>query len=214
MGYKKLLKVTKKDVMSVAMSIAHFWTMPASKRPAGRFKAKYDDEWNFLSNLWPHVTGGGLKAEQRFGALRSEHAFLLEERRWETVEHYYQWHHYQYVDPAYADHLVAAYPNAYELKKAAGKGAYQKWSKQSGSTLAEAGRRFDGRKTEWWGVNDDVMRRALRAKFTQNRSLAKALVATGDTELSEQGRGKGEHWTSTGDDALGRMLMELRSELR
>lgn len=186
--------------------------MGPSKRPAGRFKATYDDEWTFLSNLWPSVKGGGLKAEQRFGALRTEHAFELEGRRWSTVEHYYQWHHYQYVDAEYADHLLT-HNDAFELKKAAGKGAYQKWFAERGGSRAEAGRVFDKHKPEWHAVNEAVMHRALKAKFTQNRSLAKALVATAPTPLAEQGRGKGDHWTHTGKNKLGEMLMELRTQL-
>ena len=60
------------------------------------------------------------------------------------------------------------------------------------------------------------MRRAVRAKFVQNRDLAELLLTTGTAELLEDSatdpfwgvgpNGRGENW-------LGRVLMEVREEL-
>lgn len=58
------------------------------------------------------------------------------------------------------------------------------------------------------------MKACLETKFAdpQYRAL---LLSTGDAPLHERPmRGRGNDWTSPGNDWLGRLLMELRSELR
>jgi ribA/ribD-fused uncharacterized protein len=71
----------------------------------------------------------------------------------------------------------------------------------------------------WNEMRIDVMRQVLRSKFTsvQNEHLKERLLDTGDAELIEgntwgdvfwgQVNGQGENW-------LGRLLMELRADLR
>ncbi len=69
----------------------------------------------------------------------------------------------------------------------------------------------------WDNIRVDVMRAVLRAKFTQNPDLAELLLATGTEELVEGNwwhdyfwgvcNGRGENW-------LGRILMEIRTELK
>ncbi len=69
---------------------------------------------------------------------------------------------------------------------------------------------------DWQGAKVEVMRKAVRAKFAQHAELARLLVRTGDATLVEHterdafwgdgGDGSGENW-------LGRILMEIRSEL-
>jgi ribA/ribD-fused uncharacterized protein len=71
----------------------------------------------------------------------------------------------------------------------------------------------------WSKGRYDRMRRVVRAKFGQNPDLAAVLIGTGDARLVEVGtvdneanrrwgevNGKGENW-------LGKILMEVRSEL-
>ncbi|SNS69128.1 hypothetical protein SAMN06893096_106229 [Geodermatophilus pulveris] len=69
---------------------------------------------------------------------------------------------------------------------------------------------------DWMSVRVDVMRTALRAKFTQHPALGVLLVGTGDARLVEAsprdsfwGRGP----RGTGANVLGLLLVELRSEL-
>lgn len=69
----------------------------------------------------------------------------------------------------------------------------------------------------WDEVKVEVMRHLVRAKFRQNSELAAKLLATGDAHLEE-----GNHWgdrfwgvcDDTGLNWLGRILMEVREELR
>jgi len=75
---------------------------------------------------------------------------------------------------------------------------------------------------DWPMVKVPIMRAVVRAKFTQHPELAKMLLATGDAQLIEgntwndavwgcirdqTGAWKGQNW-------LGRILMEVREELR
>jgi N-glycosidase YbiA len=69
----------------------------------------------------------------------------------------------------------------------------------------------------WEGVKDDIMRDALRAKFTQHPQLQALLLATGDAELVEHTTND-RYWADGGDgggkNRLGQLLMELRTQLR
>lgn len=72
-------------------------------------------------------------------------------------------------------------------------------------------------RADWEQVKDDVMMRALRAKFKQHPELAEQLVATGDSILVEATSDDyywGEGTERTGKNMLGILLMQLRNELR
>jgi type I restriction enzyme S subunit len=75
---------------------------------------------------------------------------------------------------------------------------------------------------DWDSVRTKIMRWCLRVKLVQNwKSFGDLLLATGDRPIVEQSR-KDEFWgakeiedgTLTGMNVLGRLLMELREELR
>jgi len=61
------------------------------------------------------------------------------------------------------------------------------------------------------------MRRVVRAKFLQHRHLGDVLVSTGDAEIVEH-TARDSYWGDGGDgkgkNMLGRILMEVRAELR
>ena len=71
----------------------------------------------------------------------------------------------------------------------------------------------------WHQVKVGVMYEIVKAKFMQNEDLKEKLLATGDLELIE-----GNHWgdifwgqnntTWNGENHLGKILMQLRDELR
>lgn len=69
----------------------------------------------------------------------------------------------------------------------------------------------------WEGMKEDIMREALRAKFTQHPQLQALLLATGDAELVEHTTND-RYWADGGDgggrNRLGQLLMELRAQLR
>jgi hypothetical protein len=70
---------------------------------------------------------------------------------------------------------------------------------------------------DWEAVKDDIMREAVRAKFTQHADLRDMLLGTGDCEIvehTERDRYWGDGGDGSGRNMLGRILMEIREELR
>jgi ribA/ribD-fused uncharacterized protein len=116
---------------------------------------------------------------------------------WPTVEHYFQAMKFP-QDSALREKIRAA-----------------RWAGRA-KQLAEANR--DSYSNEWWvSVRDEVMRRALRAKFEQHPDLCSVLLGTGDEELVEH-TSSDNYWGDGGDgtgvNRLGRLLMEIRRERR
>jgi hypothetical protein len=70
---------------------------------------------------------------------------------------------------------------------------------------------------DWEAVKDDIMREAVRAKFTQHAGLQAILLSTGHAEIVEHTTND-SYWGDGGDGSgknmLGRILMEAREELR
>jgi ribA/ribD-fused uncharacterized protein len=70
---------------------------------------------------------------------------------------------------------------------------------------------------DWERVKDEVMREALRAKFTQHQPLKDLLLGTDEAVIVEHtanDRYWGDGGDGTGSNRLGVLLMQLRSELR
>lgn len=70
---------------------------------------------------------------------------------------------------------------------------------------------------DWEAIKDEVMHRAVRAKFESHPELRALLLSTGDEEIVENaphdyywGCGK----DGSGKNMLGRILMKVREELR
>ena len=69
---------------------------------------------------------------------------------------------------------------------------------------------------DWEDIKEQTMYEIVSAKFTQNKNLAKLLLATGDAYLEE-----GNWWHDTtwgvcngiGENKLGKILMRVREEL-
>jgi ribA/ribD-fused uncharacterized protein len=70
---------------------------------------------------------------------------------------------------------------------------------------------------DWEAVKDDVMRSVVRAKFTQHPELKQTLLSTGSANIVEH-TANDSYWGDGGDGSgrnmLGRILMEVREELR
>lgn len=69
---------------------------------------------------------------------------------------------------------------------------------------------------DWFNVNLDVMRYALKCKFTQNPDLAEKLMAY-EGEIVEVNEWNDTFWgvcNGRGKNNLGKLLMELRDDLR
>lgn len=69
---------------------------------------------------------------------------------------------------------------------------------------------------DWESVKDEVMRKAVRAKFTQHEDLRSLLIGTGTARLVEHTTNDA-YWGDGGDGSgrnmLGLILMKLRDEL-
>jgi ribA/ribD-fused uncharacterized protein len=70
---------------------------------------------------------------------------------------------------------------------------------------------------DWETVKIAIMRRGVLAKFTQHAELCAKLLATGDATIVEHNE-RDAYWGDGGDGSghnmLGRILMEVREELR
>ncbi len=70
---------------------------------------------------------------------------------------------------------------------------------------------------DWEAVKVEVMRQAVRAKFTQHEDLRAVLLATDDATLVEHTENDstwGDGGDGSGQNLLGLILMEVRAELR
>jgi ribA/ribD-fused uncharacterized protein len=88
----------------------------------------------------------------------------------------------------------------------------------SASEAANLGRsRTYPLREDWENVKDDIMLKALRAKFTQHTVLKNLLLSTGDSILVEHTKND-KYWADGGDGSglnmLGKLLMKVRDELR
>jgi len=123
---------------------------------------------------------------------------LLKGKLWPTTEHYYQAQKYADTE---TEEIIRQ--------------AYSPMTSKELTRLPEYPPRAD-----WDAVKDDVMRTALRAKFTQHDHLKKLLLDTGDALLVEH-TPNDIYWADGGDggsgrvgqNMLGKLLMELRTEL-
>jgi len=122
--------------------------------------------------------------------------FTLDGKEYPTVEHYFQAMKFP-ANPAFQDQIVAAKTPAA--------------AKKLGSTKVIPIR------TDWDSVREEVMAKAIEAKFTQNEALKALLLSTGTKKLEEAspidsywGTGK----NGKGQNRLGVLLMELRSGLQ
>lgn len=130
-----------------------------------------------------------------FSNFDTRHPIVVEDKIWKSTEHYFQ------------------------AQKYAGT-PYEEMVRQTNTPKEAAAmgrdRSFPLRK-DWEQVKDDVMREAVRAKFTQYPNLRTLLLSTGDAELIEH-TVNDVYWADGGDGSgrnmLGKILMEIRRELK
>lgn len=125
----------------------------------------------------------------------SRHHIYLKDKIWKTSEHYFQAQKFPKTE---FEEKVRLAPTP---KEAANLGR---------------NRKFPLRK-DWEAVKDDIMREALRAKFTQHKDLKKILLETDNAILVEH-TANDNYWGDGGDGSgknmLGKLLMEIREELK
>jgi ribA/ribD-fused uncharacterized protein len=70
---------------------------------------------------------------------------------------------------------------------------------------------------DWDDVKDAIMHKAVTAKFSQHEALRQLLLATGEAEIIEHTKND-SYWGDGGDESgqnkLGKILMQVRSELQ
>lgn len=120
---------------------------------------------------------------------------VLDDETWPTSEHYFQ---------------------AQKFEDAGHRAKIR--TTDSAMQAARLGRdRSQKLRSDWESVKDDVMRKAVRAKFTRHADLRELLLSTGDAKLVEHTENDG-YWADGGDGSgrnmLGQILMEVRRELQ
>jgi ribA/ribD-fused uncharacterized protein len=125
----------------------------------------------------------------------SAHGFELDGAWWPTSEHYFQAQ--KFAGTPYVEQIRAA---------------------RSPRVAADLGRsRKQPLRPDWESAKDDVMRRAVLHKFRAHRDIREVLLSTGDAPLVENAPGD-YYWgcgaDGSGRNMLGRILMEVREQLR
>lgn len=125
----------------------------------------------------------------------SRHSIWLKGKRWPTSEHYFQ------------------------AQKFAGT-EHEEQVRMAKKPMEAANMGRDRKRPlrrDWEAVKERVMLDALRAKFTQHDDLTAVLLGTGDAKLVEH-TANDDYWGDGGDGSgrnrLGRLLVQLRDELR
>jgi ribA/ribD-fused uncharacterized protein len=137
------------------------------------------------------------RVHEPYGEFSNFAAFPIEldGKCWPTTEHYFQ------------AQKFPATPREEEIRGAA-----------SPMIAARMGRsRSYPLRSDWEEAKDEIMHRALSAKFTQHDALRQLLLATGDAEIVEH-TGNDSYWADGGDgtgrNRLGELLVQVREELR
>lgn len=120
-----------------------------------------------------------------------------DEKIYITAEHYYQAQKYAQVDMAYYE----------KIRKA-----------KTPKEAAKLGREKNvPMRTDWLAARDQVMYHACFLKFSAYQSIRALLVMTGEEELVEDSS-VDWYWgwgsDHTGENKLGKILMQLRSDLK
>jgi N-glycosidase YbiA len=119
----------------------------------------------------------------------------MHEKVWPTSEHYFQAQKFEDAE-------------------------HQEKIRQTRSPMIAARRGRDRQKPlrqDWESVKVGIMREIVRAKFSQHDDIRRVLLSTGDATIVEHTEND-SYWGDGGDgggkNVLGRILMEVREELR
>ena len=119
-------------------------------------------------------------------------SFWLDDHEWKTSEHYFQAQ--KFVNTEHLNTIKSA-------------------KTPLSARILGRSRKFPIRE-DWEKVKDDVMRKALYAKFSQNKDIKNILVSTDNTKLIENSPNDyywGCGFDNSGLNRLGVLLMELRT---
>lgn len=105
---------------------------------------------------------------------------------------------------------------AFQAQKCIAEEQKKVFTELTASASKKLGRKVSLRQ-DWDEVKDALMKDIVRAKFDQHLDLKKMLINTGNSVLEEGNTWGDKYWgidsrTGKGENHLGRILMELRSE--
>ena len=137
------------------------------------------------------------KTNEPFGCFAnfSRHGITLDEKFWPTTEHYFQAQKFAGTEHESIVHQA----------------------KTPGDAARMGRDRARPLREDWEAVKDDVMRRAVKAKFEQHPDIRQILLETGEAELIENTTDD-HYWgigtRGDGKNMLGVILVEVREMLR
>lgn len=124
----------------------------------------------------------------------SHHPVTIDGKVWPTTEHYFQ------------AQKFAGTPHEEEVRKA-----------KSPMDAARMGRKRSlPLRKDWEDVKEDIMFKALKAKFEQHKIFRDTLIGTGQEEIVEHTVNDsywGDGGDGTGKNRLGKLLQRLRFEM-
>lgn len=151
------------------------------------YKSQYTSDIKFYHSFEPYFDFTNF----------ADYPIRLDGKLWPTTEHYFQAQ--KFVGTPYEE-AIRRQPSA--------RGAFDMSRNPSVSHW---------RRGDWNQVKTDIMLKCLRAKFTQYKRLRKLLLDTGDRKLVEH-TSNDSYWGDGGDGSgqnkLGRLLMQVRKELQ
>ena len=125
----------------------------------------------------------------------AHYPFKLDGKSWTTSEHYFQAMKFEGTE------------HAEQIRQAKRPNDAARMGRQRSRPLRK----------DWESVKDDIMRKAVWAKFTTHKDLKSLLLSTGDNEIVENAPGD-YYWgcgaDGRGKNMLGRILMETRERLK
>lgn len=147
-----------------------------------------------MNDIYFYSTQRGTRADPRLFCLSNfaRSPFILHDKQWATVEHYFQAAKFFQTEPKLAEEIRNSKTPA-EAKKLG-------WKSRNISK-------------DWDRVRDFYMKAALDAKFKQNKELKRILISTGYARLHEDSP-RDFYWGVKGKDRLGQLLMQVRDEVR
>lgn len=137
------------------------------------------------------------KAHEPYGYLSNfaRYPVTIDGSAWPTSEHYYQ--AMKFTDPKIRQ----------TIRRTAGPAEAKRIGGTRGLPLRH----------DWISARDGIMHKVVRAKFMQHPMLLRLLLRTGDKELvehTENDRYWGDGGDGSGKNMLGKILMQVREELK
>lgn len=175
--------------------------------------------YNFLSNFYPYTKYNNLPFN----------SFIIHNLKFNSVEHYYQYIKIRYIAKKYVEFSDILYiyakniintKNALDVKKMSSKIALSNFLysnikiKITKKNILE---KLSHIIIDWnYTYSVKFMKIGLEAKFNinVNPELCLELISTGNKKLGESGGRSKNKWDINGKNILGRLLMEIRENLK